>query len=137
METGRIHGTGPDPLPALRDTRPGRSGKPDADAGEIDRALEQSRATAAEGVTGDGCTGSTSQPSRSGRTVGVVDNRAEVGDFLTSRRAKITPERAGIPAGGRRQQRDFAAPAPAAHALVLLASWAATAVDGGPSIQSR
>jgi transcriptional regulator with XRE-family HTH domain len=32
-----------------------------------------------------------------------VDNRAEVRDFLTSRRAKISPERAGIPAGGQRR----------------------------------
>ena len=32
-----------------------------------------------------------------------MNNRAEVRDFLTSRRAKITPERAGIPAGGQRR----------------------------------
>ncbi|GIF06925.1 helix-turn-helix transcriptional regulator [Actinoplanes siamensis] len=32
-----------------------------------------------------------------------MDNRAEVRDFLTSRRAKVSPERAGIPAGGRRR----------------------------------
>ncbi len=32
-----------------------------------------------------------------------MDNRSEVRDFLTSRRAKITPERAGIPAGGQRR----------------------------------
>ncbi|WP_328472698.1 helix-turn-helix transcriptional regulator [Actinoplanes sp. NBC_00393] len=32
-----------------------------------------------------------------------MDNRAEVRDFLTSRRAKVTPERAGIPAGGQRR----------------------------------
>jgi len=33
-----------------------------------------------------------------------VDNRNEISDFLTSRRAKITPERAGLPAyGGRRR----------------------------------
>jgi transcriptional regulator with XRE-family HTH domain len=37
------------------------------------------------------------------RTVDDVDNRAEVRDFLTSRRAKITPERAGIPAAGQRR----------------------------------
>lgn len=33
----------------------------------------------------------------------VVDNRAEVREFLTSRRAKLTPERAGLPAGTRRR----------------------------------
>ena len=32
-----------------------------------------------------------------------MDNRAEVREFLTSRRAKITPERAGLPAGNRRR----------------------------------
>jgi transcriptional regulator with XRE-family HTH domain len=33
-----------------------------------------------------------------------VDNRAEIRDFLTSRRARITPERAGLlPGGGRRR----------------------------------
>jgi transcriptional regulator with XRE-family HTH domain len=32
-----------------------------------------------------------------------VDNREEVREFLTSRRAKITPERAGLPAGSRRR----------------------------------
>jgi transcriptional regulator with XRE-family HTH domain len=32
-----------------------------------------------------------------------VDNRAEVREFLTSRRSKITPEQAGLPAGSRRR----------------------------------
>ena len=32
-----------------------------------------------------------------------MDNRAEVREFLTSRRAKISPERAGLPAAGRRR----------------------------------
>jgi transcriptional regulator with XRE-family HTH domain len=32
-----------------------------------------------------------------------VDNRVEVREFLTSRRARITPEQAGIPAGGQRR----------------------------------
>ncbi|MEV0902464.1 helix-turn-helix transcriptional regulator [Actinoplanes sp. NPDC049802] len=32
-----------------------------------------------------------------------MDNRAEVRDFLTSRRAKITPERAGLPVAGQRR----------------------------------
>jgi transcriptional regulator with XRE-family HTH domain len=30
-----------------------------------------------------------------------MDNRAEIREFLTTRRAKITPEQAGLPAGGR------------------------------------
>jgi transcriptional regulator with XRE-family HTH domain len=37
------------------------------------------------------------------RTVEVMDNRVEVREFLTSRRAKISPERAGLPAGGQRR----------------------------------
>ena len=32
-----------------------------------------------------------------------MDNRVEVREFLTSRRARITPERAGIPAAGQRR----------------------------------
>lgn len=38
-----------------------------------------------------------------GRTVEGVDNQAEVREFLTSRRAKISPERAGLPSGSRRR----------------------------------
>lgn len=34
---------------------------------------------------------------------GEVDNRAEVREFLTSRRAKITPEEAGVPVSGTRR----------------------------------
>jgi transcriptional regulator with XRE-family HTH domain len=33
-----------------------------------------------------------------------VDNRAEIREFLATRRAKITPERAGLPAGGGRRR---------------------------------
>ncbi|MFI2415897.1 helix-turn-helix transcriptional regulator [Streptomyces sp. NPDC018947] len=32
-----------------------------------------------------------------------MDNRSEVREFLTSRRAKITPQQAGLPAGGHRR----------------------------------
>ena len=32
-----------------------------------------------------------------------VDNRQEVREFLVSRRAKITPEQAGLPAGSNRR----------------------------------
>jgi transcriptional regulator with XRE-family HTH domain len=35
--------------------------------------------------------------------VDVVDNSREVREFLTSRRAKITPEQAGVPSGPRRR----------------------------------
>ncbi len=37
------------------------------------------------------------------RTVDDVNNHVEVREFLTSRRARITPERAGIPAAGQRR----------------------------------
>jgi len=38
------------------------------------------------------------------RTVEVMDTRSEIRDFLTTRRAKITPEEAGLPAyGGNRR----------------------------------
>lgn len=37
------------------------------------------------------------------RTVGVMDNRVEVREFLTSRRARINPEQAGLPAAGQRR----------------------------------
>ena len=47
----------------------------------------------------------TGHPSRrgAGRSVVAVDNRAEVREFLISRRAKITPEQAGLPAVGARR----------------------------------
>jgi transcriptional regulator with XRE-family HTH domain len=53
--------------------------------------------------TDDGCTRGTSHGPAARRTVGVVDNRAEVRDFLTSRRAKITPVQAGLPTAGQRR----------------------------------
>jgi transcriptional regulator with XRE-family HTH domain len=41
-----------------------------------------------------------SQPDAAGRTVEGMDHRAETRDFLTTRRAGITPEQAGLPAYG-------------------------------------
>src|SRR3954452_17781179 len=42
-------------------------------------------------------------PSR-GRTVDDMDNQAEVRDFLTTRRERLSPEQAGVPfSGGRRR----------------------------------
>lgn len=37
------------------------------------------------------------------RSVVVVDTKAEIRDFLATRRAKITPEQAGLPSYGRRR----------------------------------
>jgi len=42
----------------------------------------------------------TSQPGSTGRSVEGMDHRAETRDFLTTRRARITPEQAGLPAYG-------------------------------------
>src|SRR5690349_13407816 len=43
-------------------------------------------------------------PRGRGRSVECVDNRNDIRDFLASRRARITPERAGLPNfGGRRR----------------------------------
>src|SRR3954453_1037329 len=43
-------------------------------------------------------------PPGSRRTVDPVDNRSDIRDFLASRRARITPEQAGLlPGGGRRR----------------------------------
>jgi hypothetical protein len=36
--------------------------------------------------------------------VGGVDNRAEIREFLATRRAKIIPEQAGLPSGGGRRR---------------------------------
>ncbi|MEV5766638.1 hypothetical protein AB0L34_19000 [Micromonospora sp. NPDC052213] len=38
-----------------------------------------------------------------------MDNRTEVREFLVSRRAKISPEQVGLPAGTKRRSRDYAA----------------------------
>ncbi len=42
--------------------------------------------------------------SRGGRSVVVVDNRKDTRDFLVSRRARITPEKARLPAYGRNRR---------------------------------
>ena len=55
------------------------------------------------GVTDVTCTDSASLLACKRRTVESVDNRAEVRDFLTSRRAKITPGQAGLPEIGQRR----------------------------------
>lgn len=66
--------------------------------------IKTTRFDAGGGVTGYRGTGSTSQHPAPRRTVESVDNRSEVRDFLVSRRARITPEQAGLPAyGGRRR----------------------------------
>ena len=48
------------------------------------------------GVSADPGTDRTSRAPRLGRSVELMDNRTEIRDFLTTRRAKITPEQAGL-----------------------------------------
>lgn len=72
-------------------------------SGDKHHVFQVTRSCRGERGTVEGCTASTSLPPRAGRTVESVDNRAEVREFLTSRRAKITPERAGLPSGSRRR----------------------------------
>ena len=55
------------------------------------------------GVTDERCTDSASLRPCERRTVEGVDNRTEVREFLTSRRAKITPAQAGLPEIGQRR----------------------------------
>ena len=58
---------------------------------------------APKGVPVQRCTGRAPQGHRNGPTLGDVDNRAEVREFLVSRRAKVTPEQAGLRSGGPRR----------------------------------
>ena len=61
------------------------------------------RSTGLEGVPDERGTDRDPQRVLAARTVVGMDNRAEVREFLSSRRAKITPRQAGIPdVGGRR-----------------------------------
>ena len=49
------------------------------------------------------CTGRASQCAGGTRNVEVVDNKNEVSEFLTSRRAGLSPEQAGVIGGGTRR----------------------------------
>jgi len=55
------------------------------------------------GVSIETCTDRASHAPESRRTVDSVDNRAEVREFLISRRAKVTPHQAGMPEIGARR----------------------------------
>jgi hypothetical protein len=57
------------------------------------------------GVTGLPGNASTSQPTASVHTVVVMDNRAQVREFLVSRRERISPAQAGLPAYGGTNRR--------------------------------
>jgi transcriptional regulator with XRE-family HTH domain len=67
-------------------------------------ALQLTPFAGAKGVPADPGTSKASLPGQDRRSVNDVDNRTEIRDFLTSRRGKIAPEQAGLPAyGGRRR----------------------------------
>nr|WP_111554686.1 helix-turn-helix transcriptional regulator [Kitasatospora sp. SolWspMP-SS2h] len=67
------------------------------------RPLQPSAPPGAGPGTAEGCTGGAPLRAARARTVGGVDNSQEVREFLTSRRAKITPDLVGLPAGPRRR----------------------------------
>lgn len=50
-----------------------------------------------------GCTSGVHLELRTRRSVECMDNRNEVREFLMSRRAKLTPEQAGLPTSGQRR----------------------------------
>ena len=55
------------------------------------------------GVPDERCIDKASHGGKTARTVVDMDNRAEVREFLVSRRAKITPQQAGLPVVGTRR----------------------------------
>jgi transcriptional regulator with XRE-family HTH domain len=56
-----------------------------------------------EGVSIEGCTSRGPQSGFMRRIVVVMDNQAEVREFLMTRRANVSPEQAGLPAGPNRR----------------------------------
>jgi hypothetical protein len=65
--------------------------------------IQGTRRLSRQKVAVDRCTDRASQRPVLGRTVIDVDNRVEVREFLTSRRAKITPQQAGLSEVGQRR----------------------------------
>jgi transcriptional regulator with XRE-family HTH domain len=55
------------------------------------------------GVTPERCTSRTLLADRARLTLSSMDNRSEVREFLMTRRARVTPEQAGIAAGSNRR----------------------------------
>lgn len=56
-----------------------------------------------EGVSVETCTRVAPHDKSTARSVDGMDNRAEVREFLTSRRGKLTPEQVGLPGGRNRR----------------------------------
>ena len=64
---------------------------------------QQSRPAGRKEVPVETCTDRASLRAGARRTVAEVDNRAEVREFLVSRRANLTPQHAGLASHGRRR----------------------------------
>ncbi len=65
--------------------------------------VHQTSVSGRQGYPGEGSPARESQIARRRRNVVAVDNRTELRAFLTSRRAKLTPQQAGLPAIGNRR----------------------------------
>jgi hypothetical protein len=76
-------------------------GTPGLASGEVVLRLEGHR-DRARGVTAIGGPNATPLPAVSRHNVDGVDNRAEIREFLTTRRAKVTTEQAELQRGGAR-----------------------------------
>ncbi|HEY5114434.1 MAG TPA: hypothetical protein VIJ00_02810 [Nakamurella sp.] len=66
-----------------------------------------------------------------------MDNRADIRDFLATRRAKISPEQAGLPAGGGRRRVPRLRPEEVAVLAGVSTDWYIRAVRGRMAQSSR
>jgi transcriptional regulator with XRE-family HTH domain len=67
------------------------------------RGAHQTLRAPAEGYPAEGSPSRESLFSVSRRSVAAMDSRSEIREFLVSRRARLTPEDAGLPGGGNRR----------------------------------
>src|SRR3954454_20232124 len=88
----------------------GHGHRAEADAGDLKgpevcvlHVCQQSADATRVGVPAERGTGRVSQPPVPGSRLVVVETKKEIQEFLTSRRAAITPEQAGVPSYGARR----------------------------------
>lgn len=67
------------------------------------RCIQSTRGGAREGVPVETCTDRAPLCGRGGRILPGMDERADVREFLMSRRAKLSPQEVGLPAGSTRR----------------------------------
>ena len=77
--------------------------RPLVTAGRGGHDTDETRCSGAGGVSDETCTDRAPHRAVAGRTVLGMDNAAEVREFLRSRRAKLTPQQAGLPEIGTRR----------------------------------